>query len=80
MDIKMDVDLKGFDKAFKGLSKAILQDPATLRDLAFQMNKQIKTVRCSDHGQNPRIVVKGRALELSGCCQEVVDLAAAKLK
>lgn len=61
------------------LEKAILQE------VADNVKKALSSVRCREHGERPRVKVKGRSLdslsfEVEGCCQELIDAAGKKLK
>jgi hypothetical protein len=47
--------------------------------------KALRGVRCPEHGETPKVVVKGRSMkdlswEVHGCCQALIDRAVQQLK
>ena len=60
------------------LEKAILQN------LSDSISKQLRNVRCAEHGERPKVKCKGRKLdkltfEISGCCESLIQRATKKL-
>ena len=60
-------------------------EKAILSELAEKVKRSLSSVRCPEHGQGPRVTVKGRSVnnlgwEVEGCCQKLIDLAMNKLK
>lgn len=60
------------------LEKAILQE------VADSVAKSLRSVRCSVHGERPKVKCVGRRVdelkfEISGCCDELISLATKKL-
>jgi len=58
---------------------------AMLKGFEESIKKSIGYVRCSEHNQAPKVLVKGRnfenlSIEVSGCCENIVKKATAKLK
>ena len=62
----------------------------TLESAMFQsvqdsIGKAVGSTRCPEHGQKPKIKVKGRNLdslkfEVSGCCDSLIEAVKKKLK
>jgi hypothetical protein len=38
------------------------------------MEQTLKSVRCPEHGQTPTVVLKGHSLQVSGGCQQAIDV------
>ena len=81
IDIKFEINGKRVDPSRVGdaFEKAILQQAID------HVKKALQSVRCKEHGKQPKVVVKGRSLdklsfEISGCCQLLIDEATARLK
>lgn len=60
-------------------------EAAVLQSVSASIKARVGNIRCPEHGQTPRIVGKGRSLDtlsfdVSGCCQKLIDNAAAKLR
>lgn len=60
------------------LEKAILQD------ISSSISQSLRSVRCTVHGERPKVRCKGRKLdkltfEISGCCENLVERATKKL-
>jgi hypothetical protein len=56
-----------------------------LKQVTENIKKALSSVRCPEHGEHPRVIVKGRSMdslnfEVHGCCQNLIDLATSKLK
>jgi hypothetical protein len=53
-------------------------EKAVLESVQNSIKKSVGSVRCPDHGESPKIVVKGRNLdnlsfEVSGCCEALIE-------
>lgn len=60
-------------------------EKAVLQQVAENVKKSLSSVRCAEHGQNPKVKVKGPnieklSFEVEGCCQPLIDQALKKLK
>lgn len=56
-----------------------------LKHMIDNITKALSSVRCSEHGQHPKVIVKGPTMnklnfEVHGCCQDLINLAISKLK
>ncbi|RYA22432.1 hypothetical protein CRU96_13090 [Malaciobacter halophilus] len=57
---------------------------AMLQQIGESIKKSIGSLRCSEHNQTPKVLVKGKSLdklsiEVSGCCDDIVKKATDKL-
>jgi hypothetical protein len=60
-------------------------ESAMLQSVQDSVTKAVETARCPEHGQKPKIKVKGRSLdslkfEVSGCCNGLIEEVHRKLK
>jgi len=60
-------------------------ESAMLQSVQDSIAKSVGSARCPEHGQKPKIKVKGRNLdsltfEVSGCCDSLIDEVKRKLK
>ena len=60
-------------------------EKVTFKLVKEKISKNLSSVRCPEHGQYPKVVVKGNTLkdlkfEVHGCCQKLIDSAKEKLK
>ena len=60
-------------------------EKAILSEVAANVKKGLGSVTCPEHGQRPKVIVKGRNIkklswEVTGCCQKLIDTAMRKLK
>ena len=60
-------------------------EKAILSEVAANVKKALSSVTCPEHGQRPKVIVKGKDInnlswEVEGCCQKLVDDAVKKLK
>jgi len=60
-------------------------EAAFLNSVQESIRKSVGSVRCQEHGQSPKIKVKGRNLdtlsfEVVGCCEGLIEEAKRKLK
>lgn len=60
-------------------------ESAMLQTIQDSISKAVGSARCPEHGQKPKIKVKGRNLdslkfEVSGCCDSLIDEVKKKLK
>ncbi len=57
---------------------------AILQQIGESIKKSIGSLRCSEHNQIPKVLVKGKSLdalsiEVSGCCDNIVQKATNRL-
>lgn len=57
---------------------------AILESVQDSIKKSVGSVRCSEHGSSPKVLVKGRnfdnlSFEVSGCCEALIDKVKKKL-
>jgi hypothetical protein len=60
-------------------------EKAILSEVAANVKKALGSVTCPEHGQRPKVIVKGRDIknlpwEVTGCCQKLVETAMKRLK
>jgi hypothetical protein len=60
-------------------------EKAVLAEIGDSIKKSLRSVSCSTHNQQHKVVIKGRNLsnlsfEVSGCCEELIQKATSKLK
>ncbi len=60
-------------------------EKAIFKDIAKKVKRNLQSVRCKEHEKAPGVKVKGHSinnlnLEISGCCQSLINKATAKLK
>lgn len=60
-------------------------ESALLQSVQETITRSVGSARCAQHGQRPKIKVKGRKLdslsfEVSGCCDQLIDTVKKKLK
>jgi hypothetical protein len=60
-------------------------EKAILSEVAGNVKKALGSVTCPEHGQRPKVIVKGRNIkklswEVTGCYQKLIDTAMRKLK
>jgi len=60
-------------------------ESAMLQSIQDSISKTVGSVRCPEHGQKPKIKVKGRNLdslkfEVSGCCDSLIEEVKRKLE
>jgi hypothetical protein len=60
-------------------------EQAVLQQVTENIKNSLSSVRCKEHGQRPKIKVKGQKIdnltfEVEGCCQVLIDEALRKLK
>ncbi len=81
IDIKFEINGRRVDP--KNIGDAL--EGAMLSAISESLQKKVGSVRCSVHGQSPRLIGKGRRLdklnfEVSGCCEKVIENVKAKLE
>jgi hypothetical protein len=81
IDIKLTLNGKPFrpDDFQDAIEKAIYQK------VVDHITSTVGDARCPEHGQQPSITVSGTSLEdlsinVSGCCQKLIDTVKDKLK
>jgi hypothetical protein len=57
---------------------------AMLQQIGESIKKSIGSLRCSEHNQTPKALVKGKnldnlSIEVSGCCDDIIKKATDKL-
>lgn len=65
-----------------GFSEGI--EKAALELVTDKITKALSSVRCKEHAQRPKVIVKGDTInnlsfEVQGCCQKLIDQAFNKL-
>lgn len=60
-------------------------EAAVLSEVAESIKSSIGDIRCSEHGQSPKIKMKGRnidnlSFDVSGCCDSLISKVETKLK
>ena len=60
-------------------------EKAIFKQVTENIKKALSSVRCPEHGEYPKVIVKGRSMDklnfdIHGCCQNLIDLATSKLK
>jgi hypothetical protein len=55
------------------------------REISGNVAKLLQGVTCPEHGERPRVVVKGRGLEdmsfeVHGCCESLIQKALSRLQ
>lgn len=60
-------------------------ESAVLKSVQESITKSVGSARCPEHGQTPKVKVKGRNLdslsfEVSGCCDQLIETVKKKLK
>ena len=59
-------------------------DSAILSQVAESVKKSVGNLRCAEHGQSPKIKVKGHNLDnlsfdISGCCNDLIETVSCKI-
>jgi hypothetical protein len=65
-------------------SIANVLEAAVLEELAASIKKSVGSLRCSEHNQSPSVLIKGKSLkdlsiQVSGCCEDLVEEAKSRL-
>ncbi len=73
IDIKFEIDGKSVDP--DNISDAI--EKVALQGVAKYVINKLGSLQCEEHGEAPRITVKGKSLddlsfEVSGCCEPLI--------
>lgn len=60
-------------------------EAAVLKQVESSIRSSVGSIRCREHGQYPRFLVKGHSLknlsfEVSGCCETLINEVKSKLK
>lgn len=58
---------------------------AMLQQIGEKVKKAVGSIRCSEHNQAPKVIVKGKSLdnlsvEVTGCCDDLIKRVTEKLK
>lgn len=72
----------------RSVSPSRLQDEfekAIYSQVRDNIAKALRGVRCSEHGEAPTVIVKGRSMsdlkfEVQGCCQDLIDRSLKQLQ
>lgn len=64
---------------------ASVLEAAVLKQVESSIRSSVGSIRCREHGQQPRILVKGRGLkdlsfDVSGCCESLINDVKSKFK
>lgn len=59
-------------------------EAAVLEQFAASIKKSVGSLRCTEHNQAPTILIKGKslkdlAIQVSGCCEELVEEARSRI-
>ena len=59
-------------------------EAAMLNSVKDSIGKSVGSIRCSEHGQRPKITAKGRSidslsLEVTGCCDALIEQVKKKI-
>lgn len=74
--IDISFELNGRKVSPNNLTDAL--EAAALNSVKESISKSVGNIRCSEHGEHPKITAKGRNLdsltiEVSGCCDSLVE-------
>ena len=80
--IDISFEINGRNVSSNNIGNAI--EAAMLNSIKNSINKSVGSIRCSQHRQGPKIKAKGRSieklsLEVTGCCDELIDKVRKKL-
>lgn len=58
---------------------------AMLQEIGESVKKAVGSIRCSEHNQAQKVIVKGKSLdnlsvEVTGCCNDIIKRVTEKLK
>jgi len=81
--IDISFEINGRKVSPRNMGNAL--ESALLQSVQESITKAIGSTRCPEHGQKPKINVKGRKLdslnfEVSGCCNQLIETVQKKLK
>ena len=81
--IDISFEINGRKVSPRNMGNAL--ESAMLQSVQDSISKAIGSARCPEHGQKPKIKVKGRNLDsltfgVSGCCDNLIDEVKKKLK
>lgn len=80
--IDISFELNGRKVSPNNLGNAL--EAAMLNSVKDSISKSVGSIRCSEHGERPKIKAKGRnidslSLEVTGCCDALIDQVKKKL-
>lgn len=80
--IDISFELNGRKVSPNNLGNAL--EAAMLNSVKDSISKSVGSIRCSEHGERPKIKAKGRSidslsLEVTGCCDSLIDQVKKKL-
>lgn len=81
--IDISFEINGRKVSPRNMGNAV--ESALLQSVQESISKAVGSARCPEHGQKPKIKVKGRKLdslsfEVSGCCEQMIETVKKKLK
>lgn len=81
--IDISFEINGRKVSPRNMGNAL--ESAVLKSVQESITKSVGSARCSEHGQRPKVKVKGRNLdslsfEVSGCCDQLIETVKKKLK
>lgn len=81
--IDISFEINGRKMSPRNMGNAL--ESAMLQSVQDSISKSIGSARCPEHGQKPKIKVKGRNLdslkfEVTGCCDSLINEVKRKLK
>ena len=81
--IEISFEINGRKVSPRNIGNAM--ESAMLRSIQELITKSVGSARCPEHGQKPKIKVKGPKLdslsfEVSGCCEQLTETVKKKLK
>jgi len=81
--IDINFEINGRKVSPRNMGNAL--ESALLQSVQDSITRSVGSARCSQHGQRPKIKVKGRNLdslsfEVAGCCDQLIDSVKKTLK
>jgi len=81
--IDINFEINGRKVSPRNMGNAL--ESALLQSVQDSITRSVGSARCPEHGQRPKIKVKGRNLdslsfEVAGCCDQLIDSVKKKLK
>lgn len=81
--IDISFEINGRKVSPRNIGNAL--ESALLESVQKSITAAVGSVQCPEHGQKPKIKVKGRSLdslnfEVSGCCEQLIESVKKKLK
>jgi len=81
----IDISFEINGKKLKPNNIADELESAMLQEFAESVKKAVGSIRCSEHNQAPKVLLKGKSfdnlsIEVSGCCDDFVKKVSYRLK